>query len=96
MSAAGRERWGLSRLTALAAGLLQAAAIAWPGSGQALGSLQVFSLWVLCLGLVRMVEHEASPRQMAGRAAMAGRACQAALRSAASRMATTLTPWHRY
>ena len=70
MSAAGRERWGLSRLTALAAGLLQAAAIAWPGSGQALGSLQVFSLWVLCLGLVRMVEHEASPRQMAGRAAM--------------------------
>ena len=70
MTARARDRRGMGRFTALMAGLLQAASIAWPTSGQALGSLQVFSLWVLCLGLVRCVRSDAAPRELARAAAV--------------------------
>ncbi len=43
------------------AGLLQAASIAWPGSGQALGWLQVLSLTVLAAGLAGMTRSPHAP-----------------------------------
>ena len=42
-------------LWAALAGAAQAASIAWPGSGQAQGWLQVLSLTVLAAGLARLV-----------------------------------------
>ncbi len=72
MRAYFREQLGLGRLAALMAGLLQAAAMAWPSSGQACGSLQVFSLWLLGLGLVRSARTPADVRAAAKAAAWQG------------------------
>jgi len=65
MMSFSRDRLGMGRFTALVAGLLHAASIAWPGSGQALGGLQIFSLWVLGLGLVRTVRSGAPVNDIA-------------------------------
>jgi apolipoprotein N-acyltransferase len=54
----------------LAAGLLQAAAMAWPGSGQAWGSFQILSLLVFALGLVRCARASGAERGAAKAAAM--------------------------
>jgi apolipoprotein N-acyltransferase len=62
MRAFFRDQLGLGRITAFLAGLLQAASIAWPGSGQAWGSLQVLSLFIMGLGLVRCARMEGSVR----------------------------------
>ena len=62
MKAFFRDRLGLGRFTAALAGLLQAASMAWPGTGQAWGSLQVFSLFVLSLGLARCLRADGSAR----------------------------------
>lgn len=64
-----RDQLGLGRTTAALAGLLQAASMAWPGSGQAHGTLQIFSLCILGLGLVRCARAGDSERQAARAAA---------------------------
>lgn len=52
MTPRGAEPWRLGGLLmAAAAGVLQALSMAWPGTGQAIGWLQVLSLAVLALGL---------------------------------------------
>jgi len=65
-----RAQLGAGRLTALMAGLLQAAAMAWPGTGEAWGVLQVLSLALLCLGLVRCAGAAGTDRQAARAAAV--------------------------
>ena len=69
MRAFFRDRLGLGRITAALAGLLQAASMAWPGSGQAFGSLQIFSLFILSLSLVRCARASGSVRSAAHAAA---------------------------
>ncbi|MBD8049772.1 apolipoprotein N-acyltransferase [Limnohabitans radicicola] len=69
MRAFFRDQLGLGRFTASLAGLLQAAAMAWPGTGQAWGSLQIFSLLILGLGLVRCARSPGSVRGAAKAAA---------------------------
>ena len=49
-------RWPLQALLALAAGLAQAASLAWPGSGQPLWWLQIASLAVLAAALSRIAK----------------------------------------
>ena len=55
-------RWPVQALLALAAGLAQAASLAWPGSGQPLWWLQLASIAVLAR-LVRPGAHGAVPWQ---------------------------------
>jgi apolipoprotein N-acyltransferase len=69
MKSVFRVQPGLGPWMALAAGLLQAAAMAWPGSGRAWGSLQVLSLLVLCLGLLRSARAVGPERTVARLAA---------------------------
>lgn len=60
-----RDRMGRGVWMALLAGFLQAASMAWPTSGQAWGSLQIFSLFILSLGLVRCAREPGSARMCA-------------------------------
>ena len=79
MKAFFRDQLGQGHALALAAGLLQATSMAWPGTGQAWGSLQIASLWILAWGLVRC--------------ARAPQSASHPVRSAAQQAAVFATAW---
>ena len=63
---------GLQTVVPALAGLAQAAAIAWPGSGQAQGWLQILSLTLMAMGLVRIAGQRSAASSMRRQAAWVG------------------------
>jgi apolipoprotein N-acyltransferase len=66
MSGLSPRRVGMPVVWAALAGAAQAASIAWPGSGQAVGWLQVLSLTGLAAGLARLAAQPSAPDSRAG------------------------------